>query len=353
MALSRVQITALRCLTHVELVLDETRNFIFGPNGAGKTSILEGIFILGRGRSFRTRQTSRLVQHGQQGFAVFGEARTPGGSRRLGVSFEAAHLTKRIDGQDAAGMAALAEILPVHSLDPGSHQLVEGAPSERRRYLDWGVFHVEHAYLDAWKRYRRILSQRNAALKAGVVGAGLRSWTTALLESAAVVDASRRSYVAQLAPLVAEFGQQLLNQPLSIEYRPGWARGQTLEAAVAAAEHRDLESRTTQAGPHRADLELHLAGRRLQDAASRGQQKLAAAALTLAQLAAGRPEDARRVLLVDDPAAELDTRSLRRLLELLDRLPAQLLLTGLSPEQLPPTPGCPVFHVEQGGVHRV
>ena len=148
MALSRIRITALRCLAHVELALDVRRNFIFGPNGAGKTSILEGIFLLGRGRSFRTRQTSRLVRRGEDGFAVYGEVHTSAGQRRLGVSFTAGHLTKRIDGQDATGMAALAEILPIHSLDPSSHQLVEGAPSERRRFLDWGVFHVEHTYLD-------------------------------------------------------------------------------------------------------------------------------------------------------------------------------------------------------------
>ncbi len=250
-------------------------------------------------------------------------------------------------------MAMLAEILPIHSLDPGSHQLVEGAPTERRRFLDWGVFHVERAYLDSWKRYRRILSQRNAALKTGAAGPTLRSWTTALLESGAAVDASRRAYVSLLAPLVAEFGQQLLEQPLSIEYRPGWARGQTFEAAVAAAERRDLASRTTEVGPHRADLEIQLAGRRLQDEASRGQQKLAAAALVLAQLAAGSPEDSPGVLLVDDPAAELDRRSLSRLLDLLERLPAQLVLTALSAEQLPPTPGYPVFHVERGAVRGV
>ena len=293
------------------------------------------------------------MRRGEDGFAVYGEVQTSVGQRRLGVSFTAGHLTKRIDGQDAAGMARLAEILPIHSLDPSSHHLVEGAPSERRRFLDWGVFHVEHTYLDAWKRYRRILSQRNAALKAGAAGPALRLWTTALLESGAAVDASRRSYISLLAPLVAEFGQQLLDQPLSIEYRPGWVKGQTFEAAVEASERRDLASRTTEVGPHRAELEIQLAGRRLQDEASRGQQKLAAAAMVLAQLAAGSPQRSAGVLLVDDPAAELDVHSLGRLLELLEQLPAQLVLTALSAEQLPPPPGYPVFHVERGTVRGV
>ena len=167
MPLSRVRITTLRCLREVELELDPSRNYIFGPNGAGKTSLREGLFVLGRGRSFRTRQMRRLVRHGADGFAVFGVADVDGAERRLGVAYRAGRLEKKIDGQPAVGMAQLDALLPVHAIDPSTHAIVEGGPSERRRFLDWGVFHVEPTYLDAWKGYRRVLSQRNAALKRG------------------------------------------------------------------------------------------------------------------------------------------------------------------------------------------
>ena len=352
MALAQLRIAGLRCLSDVELELDAAWNFIFGPNGAGKTSILEGIFVLGRGRSFRTRQSARLVAHGTSGFAVFGEVSTPIGNRRLGVSFANGHLEKRIDAQDAGTMAALATLLPVQSIDPGSHQLVEGGPSERRRFLDWGVFHVEHDYLEAWRRYRRTLSQRNAALKSGGPRAVLRSWTQAVVETGMAVHQGRDGYVTRLAPWVHDFGRELLEQELSVEYRKGWSKELSLEAALVAGEHTDLAHGTTGAGPHRADIEILLSGRRVQDEASRGQQKLAAAALILAQLAAS-PEPARQVLLVDDPAAELDRGALGRLLRLLERLPVQRVLTGLSPEQLKPLKPYPVFHVERGALRKV
>ena len=353
MALSRVRITALRCLAEVELALDPRRNFIFGANGAGKTSILEGMFLLGRGRSFRGRQNSRLVRRGEKGLAVYGEVADQSGVRRLGVAFSAGHLAKKIDGQDAAGMASLAAALPVYALDPGSHGLVEGGPSERRRFLDWGVFHVEHDYLEAWKAYRRVLSQRNAALKTGPGAGVLGTWTAALVEAGELVDRVRRGYVEGLAPFVADFGQRLLGRSLWVEYRSGWPKGVSLAGALAAQERREPVAATTEVGPHRADLDLQLDGRRLQDEASRGQQKLAAAALVLAQLAMTRHRGPPPLLLVDDPAAELDRASLGRLLELLDDVPAQLVLTGLSEEQLPPTPSYPVFHVEHGGLRGV
>jgi DNA replication and repair protein RecF len=353
LALSRVRITALRCLREVELGLDGRRNFIFGPNGAGKTSILEGLFLLGRGRSFRGRQNGRLVRRGEKSFAVYGEVAVADGVHRLGVAFSARHLTKRIDGQDAPGMASLAAILPVYALDPSSHGLVEGGPSERRRFLDWGVFHVEHGYLDAWKTYRRVLSQRNASLKAGSNPALIGTWTTALVEAGEIVDRSRRAYVDRLAPFLMTFGHQLLGKALSVEYRPGWAKGLDLATALDVSARRDPEAVTTEVGPHRADLDLQLDGRRLQDEASRGQQKLAAGALVLAQLAVAGHTREPPLLLIDDPAAELDRRSLAKLLELLEAVPAQLVLTGLSEEQLPPSAGAPVFHVEHGELRRV
>lgn len=353
MPLRRIRITALRCLEEVELDLHPQRNYIFGPNGAGKTSLLEGIFLLGRGRSFRTRQIRRLVRRGSEGLAVFGTVvREDGVTQRLGVAYRSGHLEKKIDGNEAAGMAELARVLPVHALDPSMHALVEGGPSERRRFLDWGVFHVEQGYLESWKRYRRVLSHRNAALKSGCTDGELRPWSVALAEAGEAVDASRRRYLDLLTPSVADFGRRLLARPLTLRYRRGWTDEEGLEATLVSLTDRDRENGNTEAGPHRAELVLLLDDRRAQDEASRGQQKLTAAALVLAQVAVESAlHPGRSVVVIDDPAAELDGQSVERLLGALDELKAQLVLTALAPEQLPESPDHPVFHVEHGRVH--
>ena len=351
MPLSRLRITSLRCLRNVELELHPHRNYIFGPNGAGKTSVLEAVFVLGRGRSFRTRQMRRLVQHGSEGFAVYGEVTVEGAMRRLGVAYRTGRLEKKIDGEPAASMAELAAWLPVHAIDPSMHALVEGGPSERRRFLDWGVFHVEPRYLAEWKRYRRVLSQRNAALKRGADAAELRSWSSALAEAGTAIDASRRRYVDRLAPWVTSLGGRLLERALTLDYRRGWPADARLEDVLIESEPRDRHAGTTETGPHRAELVLRLAERRVQDEASRGQQKLTAAALILSQVAvecADRPQ--RSVLVVDDPAAELDADALGRLLDALAELSAQLIFTALTPTTLAAAPGYPVFHVERGDV---
>jgi DNA replication and repair protein RecF len=349
--LRRLRVSSLRCLKEVELDLDPARNYFFGANGAGKTSLLEAVFFLGRGRSFRTRQARTLVSYGDLELAVYGDVDDGVRVRRLGASFRDGRLERRVDGAPAKG-SAIAQILPVQTIGPDSHRLIEGGPSERRRFLDWGVFHVEHSYLESWQRYRRVLGQRNAALvRAGAAPSELRAWTDALAEAGEEIDRVRKGHVERLGPTVHAHAEALLGRALTLEYRAGWRADLRLGEALDASTARDRSLGHTEPGPHRADLLLHIEGRRVHDEASRGQQKLVAAALILAQesvLAATAAS--RSVLLVDDPAAELDGAAFGRMLERLATVRSQLLFTGLTP--LPREKDRPMaaFHVERGQV---
>lgn len=350
MALRRVRITAFRCIAAAELALDPARNYIFGANGAGKTSILEAVFLLGRGRSFRTRHARTLVKHGEESLTVYGELEEGPRVRRLGAAFGHGHLDKRLDGENATG-SALAQVLPMQSLGPDSHELIEGGPNGRRRLLDWGVFHVERGYLEIWQRYRRFLGQRNSSLKAPAPPNELRVWTSGLAEAGESMDRLRATYVSRLQRAVAEQGRALLGAELKLEYRRGWPPDLGLEQALSASEARDRLSGHTEVGPHRADISVNVDGRRVETVASRGQQKLVVAALILGQeqvLAADRGPNG--LLLVDDPAAELDRDALERLIARLALVESQLIFTGLAPMELPPSLNCARFHVERGSV---
>ena len=355
MPLQNLRIESFRCLEDKQLALGPTKNYFFGPNGAGKTSLLETIHLLGRGRSFRTRRSRQLIRHGEQSFSVSGTVIDSKGTKnRLGIQFSDGSLTPRLNGSRAKSMAKLAQKLPVHIIEPNIHSLVEGPPSGRRGFLDWGVFHVEQGYLEAWRKYRRILGQRNSALKKGEGRQTLDIWTAALVESAEPVEEFRARYVAQIKSLLQPIGHQLLNEAVNLEYRSGWDGNSSFKEALEASWHKDCAMRTTSVGPHRADLVLRMNDRRVREEVSRGQQKLLAAALVLAQTELFVATCGNGgVLLVDDPAAELDERSLGRLLRVLDTLPAQQILTGLSKAMLPPDQGAPVFHVEQGKITKV
>ena len=341
--------TNFRCLEYAELELGPRFNLITGANASGKTSLLEALAYLGRGKSFRGASTANLTRHGQDEFVLFGEVERGVGKLAVGVRNSRDGLEARVGGATAAGAAALVEALPLQVIDPEVHNLIAGGPELRRRYLDWVAFHVEHDHLMIWRRFRRALKQRNAALRSKSSEASIRSWNAEFVDLAMQLDGSRRAVLALTEHSLLEHGHALLQTELAFEYQPGWSRDKSLEAALDEGLERDLQMGATQAGPQRADLRVISDERQARKLVSRGQQKLLASAMILAatetaQAALERP----LLLLLDDPAAELDADSVSRLMAAVAALGCQVVATSLDPAALV-FPESPVmFHVEQG-----
>ena len=334
----RFRVTNFRCLENAELEFGPDFNLIFGANASGKTSLLEALAYLGRGKSFRGAPTSNLVRHGESEFVLFGETQRETRSQKLGVRNSRDGLEVRVDGSGDGGVAALADALPLQVIDPEVHNLVAGGPEQRRRFLDWVAFHVEHEHLETWRRFRRALKQRNAALRARSGAAAIRSWNAEFVDLSHALDQSRRRALGVAIDSLHEYGQGLLGTELGFEYLSGWGKDKSLEQSLEEGLERDLQQGTSQYGPHRADLKIRYDERQARKLVSRGQQKLLASAMIL--------------LLLDDPAAELDGDSLSRLLNAVAGLGCQVIATSLEKGALSLPPGSTVFHVEHGVLTR-
>jgi DNA replication and repair protein RecF len=332
-SIRRVQVTDFRCLQSVVLDLDSRFTLISGANASGKTSLLEAIYVLGRGRSFRTRRLEHLVRHDAAQFVVFGEIQTTDRLVRLGVEGSQTGVRAKIGGAPAGSLAELALMLPVQIIDPEVHHLIEEGPSRRRRYLDWGVFHVEPSFVGHWQRYQQALRQRNAALKSRQPQPALSAWNPDLLHYGRLVTDARSHYLQLLRPHAAAIGRNLLGMDLSLTYRSGWPGTLSFAEALQQSRHQEQESGVTLVGPHRAELSIQLDGVGVKDRISRGQQKLLAAALLLAQVKLF-PESAavQPSLLLDDPAAELDDHRLAALIREVAAHSVQLIVTTLHDE---------------------
>ena len=333
MALSRVQVTDFRCLHSVALDFDPQFTLISGPNASGKTSLLEGMYVLGRGRSFRTRRLEHLIRHGAERFVVFGEVDTATRRVPMGVEGSRAGIRAQIDGDKPLSLAELALMLPVQIIDPEVHHLIDEGPSRRRRFLDWGVFHVEPIFVGHWQRYQQALKQRNAALKSYQPRSVVSVWDSELARSGELLGAARARYAAALEVAAQAIARNLLGMELSIAYRTGWAKDLGLAEALQGSWQHDQEFGATQVGPHRAELGIRLDGTSVKDRISRGQQKLLAAALLIAQLKLF-PQDSpvQPSLLLDDPAAELDDERLAALIREVSAHSVQLMVTTLHGE---------------------
>ena len=333
MALSRLQVTDFRCLQSAEFSPDPHFTLISGPNASGKTSLLEAIYVLGRGRSFRTRRLEHLIRHGTERFVVFAEVDTLTRRVPMGVEGSRKGIRAQIDGDKPSSLAELALFLPVQIIDPEVHHLIEEGPSRRRRFLDWGVFHVEQSFVVHWQRYQQVLKQRNAALKARQPKSVVSVWDSDLVRAGEHLSAARARYVSLLSPSAELIGRNLLGMELSLSYRNGWLKGQSLAEALQQSWNHDVELGATQVGPHRAELGIRLDAVPVKDRISRGQQKLLAAALLIAQIKLF-PESApvQPSLLLDDPAAELDDERLANLIREVSSQSVQLMVTTLHGE---------------------
>jgi DNA replication and repair protein RecF len=331
MSLRRIQVTDFRCLQSAEIELDSEFTLVSGPNASGKTSVLEALYVLGRGRSFRTRRLEKLIRSGAEHFVIHGEADLDARRIGLGVEGSSEGMRARLGGDAVSSLAELAAVHPVQIIDPEVHGLIEEGPSRRRRFLDWGVFHVEHQFVDRWQRYNGALRQRNAALKSRQGRSIVAAWDPELIRLGNDITDSRSRYVLSLAESARTIAQRLLGLELSLQYHTGWARGVSLAEALARSWDHDQEVGTTQVGPQRAELAIRLSGEAVKDRISRGQQKLVAAALLMAQLKLIPLDDvAKPTLLLDDPAAELDDGRLLDLIGELGRQSVQLVVTSLS-----------------------
>jgi DNA replication and repair protein RecF len=350
MGLAAIAIRDLRNIEYAALEFSPRLNLIYGPNGSGKTSLLESVFMLGRGRSFRTRHSQQLIARGKSNLTLFGQTVDP--VHRIGFEYrrDEAYVA-RVDGDDVRSLAELPAAFFVEVVDPEIHRLVEGAPGERRRWLDWGVFHVEPSFLEHWLRFSRALRQRNAALK---LSQDPQVWDGEVVLHGERVATQRSQWFETIKPYLNETIHRLSGLDIELSYYQGWSVERSLAEALVDGLERDRHRGSTLAGPQRADIALRVEGRAARESLSRGQQKLVAASMVLALLGRLRErEGAPPTLLLDDPAAELDADRLGRLVDLVAELRCQLIITSLDPDLRIFGQPDQVFHVEHGIVQRL
>ncbi|MFI4938343.1 MAG: DNA replication/repair protein RecF, partial [Candidatus Berkiellales bacterium] len=334
MRLVRLHIHHVRNLNEIILSPHPRFNIFLGKNGSGKTSLLEAIYLLALGRSFRTRQTQSVITHSQSTLACFGEI-TEGEGERVTLGIEKnrqGEVKCKIQGEACLKVSEFAKNLPIQLMTPETFKLLVGGAEERRKLLDWGVFHVEHSFAALCQRYQRLLKQRNAALKQFSQWEALTAWDKELAAVGEQLAAHRQHYVAALLPFVASMQKRLLPElNIQIHYEQGWKEALSLEEALAAALSQDQRWGYTSVGPHRAEVAFTHEKYPLTQVLSRGQQKLFICALLLAEgQQLGVNLGKKCLYLIDDLASELDPYNRQRVLELLEEQGHQVFLTGVD-----------------------
>lgn len=359
MFITHLRLTHFRNLHNPDVEFGRGLNLVVGDNGSGKTSLLEGVFFLGRGRSFRTSHLAEVITFGRA--EMWGFARADGGesvSHGVGVEYRRSEgITAKIDGRKIAKLSQLARILPVLFLGGQRSLLLSGSPQARREFLDWGLFHVEPEFNGLWRRYARALSQRNAALRSNRPSSEIQLWDQELSSSAMSLAQLRSHYISGLVDFLTESAAGLAAFPvdsLQLVLDRGWPHTEREFCDVLAEElERDRKLGYTRNGPHRADWELRLNQRSARQFCSAGQQKILVCGLLLAQVRLVAARGTTPILCLDDLPAELDARHRDLLLRQLQEYGAQLFVTATDETlfgEMYCTNTTRVFHVEQGNI---
>ncbi len=362
MILEYLEVTDFRNIESAKLSLSPGLNLFCGENGAGKTALLEAVHLLGKGRSFRTHRVRNLIRHGESACIVRGTIQERGGiSHSMAISRSLREGTKlRLDGEPESRLSALASLLPLQLMLPDVSDLVFGPPSERRQFLDWGLFHVKHGYHGWLRDYLRLLKQRNAWLRSqqSEDSIGVDPWAEQMVGLSLLLHEARLDYVQGLAERLDSTVQRLgLQLNLSIRYEPGWkveSNGENLRNLLAESLPREVKLGSTHIGPHRAEIVILSSESPAAHHVSRGQGKVISSAMNIAQAELLHREQGRQsVFLIDDLGAELDRRRSERLFGLLGEIGCQILASALEPpsELSAILDNTTTFHVKHGEVN--
>ncbi|GAB6139990.1 DNA replication/repair protein RecF [Methylosoma difficile] len=358
MALIKLDIHNVRNIQKETLHPSPYLNFIYGANASGKSALLEAIYVLGRAKSFRSVSIKPVIRFNQQALVISAQCQQANGSfTQLGIQMDGKQHEIRINQQTTPVRSELAYRLPLQLIHPKSFELLDAGPQLRREFLDWGVFNEEESYLDAWRRCKKALSQRNALLKSQQLN-HINVWDKELAYYGTIVDGFRQQYLEKFKPVFADILAKFITlEGIGLKLLPGWDNSQSLADVLADDLSKDSRYGFTHSGPHRADFLLTIDNRLAKDFVSRGQLKLLVMGLKLAQvqLLMNR-QDSQVCILIDDFVAELDQQNRAKLLACLDEMQAQVFITGTEKTEfgeLGHFKNHKLFHVEHGHVKQI
>ena len=356
MILSTLDISCFRNIKQLTIDPHHRLNLITGDNGSGKTSVLEAIQCLATGHSFRTRKPKELIASHEQSYRLTASFEDVSTRRQYRAGLERARdgdISLRLNFEDVKNQAEITHLLPVMALTPDSHQLIKEGPELRRQFLNWGLFHVEPSFMEAWRNFKRSLSQRNQLIRERASDKDIEIWNIPLSNAAEIINTARESYVVKLnTQLIKRLEDMEVMFHVELRYRSGWNTDQSLADVLSSNIETHRRMKTTTDGPHRAELVISIDEILAKQVLSRGEQKVLVYALHLAQLDILNEISQRNaIVLCDDLTSELDIFHSKAIINQLVTLEGQTFVTGVDLSVLQALDH-ERFHMEHGNIER-
>ena len=348
--IKQLRIDSVRNLNGISIDLKPPLTLFHGDNGAGKTSILESIHILGTGRSFRTHQIAQVINKEKKSLQCFAALES---GHKVGVERTSDNDYQiRINQETKQRLSILAEYMPVRTMTPESFLMLTTGAQNRRQFLDFCVFHVEHSYAKLSQTYARLIKQRNALLKQKKDYAEFLYWDDQIVPLVHQINELRQQTFFELIPYFNSYQNRFLPQ-YDVQYSLINGIGDAdLKSQYEEAFTADSRYGYTTIGPHKADIKIRIKSEDVHLILSRGELKMMVASLILGQVQWLLDKGSPCYLLLDDLVSELDeTKQAMIFSEVLKLENLQTFITAINKPEFFTTIDkdlYQMFHVEHG-----
>ncbi|MBP2624120.1 DNA replication/repair protein RecF [Streptococcus oricebi] len=362
MWLKELEIKNFRNYETAKIDFSPALNIFLGQNAQGKTNILEAIYFLALTRSHRTRSDKDLIQFSKETLQVSGLVVKSTSSIPVDIELTSKGRTSKINHLKQGKLSDYIGTVNVVLFAPEDLQLVKGAPSLRRKFIDIELGQIKPIYLSDLSHYNHFLKQRNAYLKANdrIDEAFLSVLDEQLIDYGCRVIKQRLDFLEKLEQLAQEKHWDISQntEKLTLKYLSTvpFEDLNDLEASFRSAleksRKRDLFKKNTGLGPHRDDLGFFINQMDL-NFGSQGQQRSLVLSLKLAEIKLIESITKESpILLLDDVMSELDNRRQLKLLETItDNI--QTFITTTSLEHLKNLPkNISIFNIKQGVINK-
>lgn len=353
MAINQLSLNDFRNLKSITLDFDPAYNLIVGNNGSGKTSLLESINVICQGRSFKTHHINQCIQHGKKNFLLFAKFN----KYQAGFSRSESKSHIRIDGKNVSKVSELVERTPIVTIDSKCFELLTGPPTNRREYIDWCLFHVEHHYRELWNDYNHGLKQKNKLLKLRKMVKELDYWDEYISSLCLKIYKYRKKYLDDIINIIQDINGSLSNSlNLQVEYSQGWSNLNDPLSSILENRHKELRYGYSIIGSHRDNITISIDEFAVSELLSRGQIKKLSIAFFLSQiLLVQKYTNKNIVVLIDDLESELDSDTVKSILKFLSTLDVQVFITNIRTASYltDARQEYKMFHVEHGMIKPV
>ena len=364
MFIEHLEARNFRNLEYLSLRLSPKRVQVIGRNAQGKTNLLEALYVCATGRSFRKASSADLLQHEAQSGIIRATLIRQDVRHEVEVILTPKRRGVKVDNRVVKLASKLLELINVVAFFPDDLRIAKGSPEERRRFLDRSVANYQPSFVEAAIAYGKTLKSRNALLKSPgrpdpIL---LETYDEQLIAHGHVIHEARVELLEELKPIARAQFESIMEAGTEGKFslKSGVsgaddARGDDFKNAfhqvLIQNRERDIRTRRTNAGPHRADLLMEVDGKDARQFASQGQQRALVLALKLAEVIRLKERlGCAPILLLDDVSSELDTERTRLLFDVIDNVAGQVWVSSTGAASLPINEETQVLTIKNGQI---